>query len=112
MPSININGKEVMRGTKITWKELEEYLTNNHDDKGVIVFKQGKWFKKEFTEIERSYEVRGNCKWFDHTKLGKSIFGYCLDNDPEEQGVRLDHYMFYQEPAEKNWQVDYCYIVE
>ena len=110
MPTININGKEVMRGTKITWNELEECRTNNHDGKGVIVFKQGEWFNKEYTEVERSYEVKGNCKWFDHTKLGKSIFGDSLDGN--DLAVRLDHYMFYQEPAEKNWQVDYCYIVE
>ena len=95
---------------KITWKELEEYLTNNHEGKGVIVFKQGKWFNKEYSETERSYEVHGNCKWFDHTKLGKSIFGYCLDG--KDEGVRLDYYMFYCDKPEDNWQVDYCYIVE
>lgn len=110
MPFININGKEVMRGTKITWKELEEYLTNNHDGKGVIVFKQGKWFNRELTEIERSYEVHGSDKWFDHTMLGKSIFGFSLDG--KDLGVRLDYFMFYCENPDHIWQVDYCYIVE
>lgn len=76
-------------------------------EKAVIVFTENS-FKKEYSELERSYEVNKDCKYFDSSKIGNSLFGNCLDG--KDKGVRLDWYMH---PSESDrWKVEYCYIIE
>lgn len=97
---------------KITWEELDEYLSNNHDKKGVIVFKQNKDWKREFSEEERSYIVYGDNKWFNPKMIGTSLFGTNLTHT--DCGVRLDWYMraLPEDGLGERWIVDYCYILE
>lgn len=97
---------------KITWNELEEYLQNNEKGKGVIVFKQGKDWKREFSEEERSYVVHGDNKWFKPYCIGCSLFGTNLTKT--DCGVRLDLYMraLPEDGIGERWIVDYCYILE
>ena len=82
-------------------------VTSQYEDKnclyGVVVFKQGPWFKKEYTEVERSYRFSSDNKYFISGMGGNSIFASCLDGI--EHGVRLDYYM-------GEWEIDYCYIEE
>lgn len=99
---------------KLTWSEVEELMWKHNRDnnitvKGidkhpitcVVVFKQGDWFRKEFTEVERSYRVSSDNKAFIPGQIGSSIFADCLDGT--ENGVRLDYYI-------NRWKVDYCYM--
>lgn len=97
---------------KITWKELEQYLQEHHDKRGVIVFKQGKDWKREFNEKERSYLIHGDDKWFNPEMIGSSLYGYSLDG--KDMGVRLDWYMraLPEDGIGERWIVDYCYILE
>lgn len=99
---------------KITFSELTEAFYKHNEVNnasfvnkniltGVIVFKNGPWFKKEFTEIERSYSFSSNNKFFVPCMCGNSIFADCLDNT--EHGIRLDAYF-------GKWEIDYCYIKE
>ena len=74
--------------------------------KGVIVFKQGDYFNREYTETERSYETDYKQKWFDWTMNGGSIFGNCLDGS---EYIRIDE-KFRREY--NPWAIDYCYITE
>lgn len=98
---------------KITWTEFEALMWKHNEDNnittkgqdrhpitGVVVYKQGDWFKKEYTEIERSYRVSSSNKAFIPGQIGRSIFADCLGGT--EHGVRLDWY--------NNWEVDYCYM--
>lgn len=71
--------------------------------KAVVVFKQGPWFKQEFSEKSRSYIFSSDNKYFIDGMGGNSIYADCLDGS--ERGVRLDWYM-------NDWEVDYCYMVE
>jgi hypothetical protein len=106
-------GGEFVKQQKMTWPELEAYLKEHSDRKGVIVFKQGKdWKKENYTLEERSYEVSGNNKWFKPYALGNSLFGYSLDG--KENGVRLDWYMYSipEDGLGERWIVDYCYLLE
>ena len=99
---------------KLTWSEVEELMwkhnrdnnitvkgTDKHPITCVVVFKQGDWFRKEFTEVERSYRVSSDNKAFIPGQIGSSIFADCLDGT--ENGVRLDYYI-------NRWKVDYCYM--
>ena len=99
-----------MENKKLTWEQVDEYLTKHNDKKAVIVFKQNKnWKKEHYSLDELSYIVSGRDKWFNPWSLGSSIFGYNLAGT--ERGVRLDWYMF-DENKEYRWEVDYCYILE
>jgi hypothetical protein len=75
---------------KINWK------------KAVIVFKESS-FKKPFTEVQRSYEISSDAKYFNYNMNGSSLFGNCLDGS--DDGVRLDRYFH-------EWKIDFCYITE
>ena len=101
---------------KITFSELVEafhkhnrennvthQFADNNSLTGVVVFKNGPWFKKEFTEVERTYLFSSDNKYFIAGMGGNSIFADCLDNT--EHGVRLDAYL-------SKWEIDYCYIKE
>ena len=66
---------------------------------GVIVYKQDKTWNREYSELERSYEVSNANRQFQPGKISNSLRGYCLDG--KDLGVRLDLY---------DWEVDYCYM--
>ena len=87
---------------KLTLKELENKI--GEWSKAIIVFKQTNFFIKEFSEIERSYKISSDAKYFDSSKIGTSLFGDCLDG--QDDGIRLD--WWFQDGA----IIDYCYIVE
>ena len=97
---------------KITFKELCNYLRDNTEGKGVIVFKQGKDWKKEFSEEERSYIVHGDNKFFKPYLIGSSLYGTNLTKT--DCGVRLDWYMkaIPEDGLGERWTIDYCYILE
>ena len=69
----------------------------------VVVFKESS-FEKPFTELERSYQISSDAKYFDANMGGSSLFGNCLDG--KDLGVRLDLYMY------EGWKIDFCYITE
>ena len=71
--------------------------------KAVIVFKQGPWFKQEYTEEQRSYIFSSDNKYFISGLGGCSLYADCLDGS--DRGVRLDWYL-------PEWKIDYCYMVE
>ena len=98
----------VKSNEKITWSEMCDFLCENHDRKGVVVFKQNPTWKKQYSEKSRSYEVGGWCNLFYSNLISTSVFGNCLDGS--ENGVRLDWYMHADKPEER-WKVDYCYIL-
>ena len=101
---------------KITFSELVEAFHKHNEENnvthkfadnnsltGVVVFKQGPWFKKEYTETERSYSFSSDNKYFIAGMGGNSIFANCFDGT--DNGVRLDAYI-------NKWEIDYCYIKE
>ena len=97
-----------MEKNKMTWSEMAEYLRHHHNEKGVVVFKQHPKWNKEYSEGERSYVVSGDNKHFYDNMISTSIWADALEGT--DKGVRLDWYMFYEEPEYK-WQVDYCYLL-
>jgi len=99
---------------KLTWAEFEARMWDHNEKNnittkgqdehpliGVVVYKQGDWFNKTYTETERSYRVSSNNKAFIPGQIGNSIFGDCLDG--RDLDVRLDWY-------NSDWEVDYCYM--
>lgn len=94
---------------KLTWGEMYDILCHDHSKNGVIVFKQHPSWKREFSELERSYEISGECNAFDNDKISTALWGDCLGCKDEE--VRLDWYMKADDPKER-WVVDYCYLLE
>ena len=64
---------------KLTLKELENKI--GEWKRAIIVFKQTNFFIKEFSEIERSYEISSDAK-----------YGDCLDG--KEHAIRLDCWLF------------------
>lgn len=97
-----------MQEQKLTWSEMTEKLREDHNRTGVVVFKNGPYWDKEYPLDERSYLVSGNDKYFDSKYCGKSIFSSNLTKT--DIGVRLDWYMVGN--GKDNWEVDYCYLVE
>lgn len=98
-----------------SWGEFERIMYQHNVDNGitvkgvdkhpligVVVYKQGDYFRKEYTEKERSYRVSSDNKAFIPGQMGSSIFADCLDD--VDTGVRLDWY--------KEWVIDYCYFEE
>lgn len=98
-----------MKEQKMTWCELSDYLCEHHEAVGVVVFKQHPEWKREFTEKERSYCVSGDNKFFYPNMISTSIWADALEGT--DKGVRLDWYMFHEEPKYR-WQIDYCYLLE
>ena len=92
---------------KITFGQLCN--TSDSWEKAVIIFAPES-FNREFSEIERSYEVYSDAKYFDANMGGSSLFGNCLDG--KDNGVRLDWYMKRMPSEGTPWTVEYCYIVE
>lgn len=103
---------------KITWSEFDNIMwqhnkeagitvkgTDPHPITGVVVFKQGPWFNREYSEHSRSYRVSSSNKWF-LPNIGRSIFADCLDGTDSD--VRLDYYM---KECGGDWEVDYCYMI-
>lgn len=84
--------------------EAHEQQKNAEYIEAVIVFKQGDYFKQEYTEVERSYKITNDCKYFKWWMCGSGLFGNCLDGT--DLGVRLDHYI-----KECGWEIDYCYLL-
>lgn len=73
---------------------------------GAIVFTVDS-FDKYYPLKSRTYLLSSNNKYFQPSKLGRSIFASCEDgSDP---CIRLDWYMF---SANDNWKIDYCYITD
>ncbi len=103
---------------KITWGELckamwdfnakRGYTTKGNAEKlvGIVVFTEDSW-KKQFTEIQRSYKLTSDNKAFLPNQLSNSVFADCLDGS--DNGVRIDWYMH---DDKMPWKVEYCYIVE
>lgn len=92
---------------KLTFEELCDKLENDENLNGVIVFKQNRSWKEEYSLEERSYVVSGNNKYFKPYALGCSLFGTNLTGT--DYGVRLDWYM---KDDENPWIVDYCYVLK
>ena len=92
---------------KITFGELCN--TSDTWEKAVIVFAPES-FGRDFSELERSYEVSSGAKYFDDSMIGSSLFGNCLDGT--DNGVRLDWYMNRLQEEGTPWTVEYCYIVK
>ena len=82
---------------------LSDLHKNDVWKKAVVVFTESS-FEKPFTELERSYTISSDAKYFDGNMNGNSLFGNCLDE--KDLGVRLDLYIY------EGWKVDYCYITE
>lgn len=91
---------------KFTFEELEN---NKNWSEAVVVFTEDS-FNEQYTEIQRSYAIKSDEKWFDSRMNGNSLFGNCLDGT--DQGVRLDIYMRMLPSEGKRWSVDYCYITK
>jgi hypothetical protein len=91
-----------MEQTKMTLTELKNALPAWEE--AVIVFTKDS-FNREYSEIERSYQIHSTAKYFKPFANGNSLFGNCLDG--KDNGVRLEHYM-----ASEGWKVEYCYIVK
>lgn len=85
---------------KIKFYDLQEI----EDWKEAVVVFTKDSFEKEFTELERSYQISSDAKYFDANMGGSSLFGDCLDG--KDLGVRLDIYIY------DGWKVDYAYITE
>lgn len=91
---------------KISFKELK--ARRSEWKSAVIVFKQGPYFNREYTELERSYRLVENDMWgLDDTKSGRRITGSSLDGS--DKNVRIDAYIYGSDPNYR-WQIDYCYI--
>lgn len=74
--------------------DLEKLLNNSDWEAALIIFAKDNW-NIDYTEEERTYRVSVNSKYFQHDKIGTSLFGNCLDG--KDNGVRLDLY---------NWKVE------
>lgn len=82
---------------------------NKEWKEAVIVFKENS-FEKEFTELERSYAISHDNKYFNGMMNGNSLFGNCLDG--KDNGVRLDIYMKMLPKEGRRWNIEYCYITK
>ena len=83
---------EIMKDHNRRFNETERTLS------GIIVYSQDN-FTVPYTEEQRSYRVWNDNKKFRKNRVGKSLFGDCIDgSDPD---VRLDQY---------DWNIDYCYV--
>lgn len=88
-----------------TKKDLSE-LNKDNFKKAVIVFTKES-FKRDYNEVQRSYEITSDNKCFDANLISSSLYGNCLDGT--DQGVRLDLYMY---DVENKWTIERIYITE
>lgn len=101
---------------KLTWDEIRDAMWSFNKEHGytskgnkerleaIVVFTEDS-FKKTYTEKERSYKFTSDNKGFLPSQSSNSIFADCLDG--KDLGVRLDWYMYDEEP----WKVEYCYLL-
>ena len=86
----------------------ESNITQQFGDKNPLIcyvkIKQMPFFKKQYTDEERTYKFRSDNKRFIARMGGNSIFGDCV-GDANDTGVRLDYYLF-----EGGWEVEDCWI--
>ena len=87
---------------KLTFSQLTDYLRNNPEGEGVVVFKNGPWWKQEYPEKSRSYKVTANNNYFKSGMISNALWGDCLDGSED---IRLDWYL-------GEWKIDYCYITK
>lgn len=66
-----------------------------------VVVKQMPYWKKQYTELERTYTFRSDNKRFIARMGGNSIFADCI-GDENDKGVRLDWYL-------GDWQFEKCW---
>ena len=85
------------------FKFNEEHPDGKSKQNGVIVFTSDS-FNKYYTEEQRSYRTDNFQKAFRHGTISNSIYANCLDGT--DNGVRLDWYMYDENP----WKVEYCYM--
>lgn len=88
---------------------LEDLHKNESWEKAVIIFDKSS-FDREYSELERSYKISRDNKYFNPHAISNSLFGNCLDG--KDNGVRLDIYMSLLPKEGKRWKVEYCYITE
>lgn len=88
------------------FETLRELAENTSWTKAVIVFTKDS-FKKEFSELERSYQISRDSKYFNPEMNGNSLFGNCLDG--KDDGVRLDLYIHELPEKGSVWKVEYCF---
>lgn len=91
---------------KLSFDQLER---SNEWKKAVVVFTEDS-YEREFSELERSYKISHDNKYFSGIASGNSLFGSCLDG--KDNNVRLDIYMSLLPKEGRRWKVEYCYIVE
>lgn len=60
-------------------------------------------FKKEYSELSRTYRTSNDNKRFKDGMISNSFYGDCLDGT--DQGVRLDYYI-------GDWTIEKCVFVE
>ena len=90
----------------MTFKEMCKYLSEHHDQQGVIVFKKDLLDRKDYqTEAQRSWVVEGRSNLFYKGLSSKSLFGHNLADGVEAGGLRLDYWI-------QNYKIDHCYILE
>lgn len=94
---------------KISWKQLCDYLRDNHNSKGVAVIKQLPAWEKDYSLEARSYIISGKEKYFYPEMISTSIWADNLDGS--DKGVRFDWYI-HSEDKNYKWQIEYCYILE
>lgn len=75
---------------------------------GHIVF-AAKSFKKEYSEVSRTYAVSSDNKAFKPDAVGYSIYGYCLDGS--DDGARLDRVMAEEAGGPEGWVVESCRLI-
>lgn len=96
---------------EITYNEMKSRFRQAERDKkttvGYIVFTEDS-FDAPYTEEQRTYEVRSNCKAFMDGMCGYSIFGISLDG--EDVNVRLDTYMADEHGGKNGWKIERCYM--
>lgn len=85
---------------KVTLEYLKKNL-NWHE--AVIVFTEDS-FEKPYTELQRSYIINSDAKWFKPNTISDSLYGSCLDGT--DQGVLLSGYMKLLPHEGKRWNVE------
>lgn len=100
---IHIKEEELlMSKEKISFEKLRSSTSSWNT--AIIVFTQGS-FEKNYTELERSYKIKSDAKYFNIQMIGNSLFGDCLDGS--EHDIRLDKHI-----DNDGWVIDYCYIID
>jgi hypothetical protein len=102
---INITrGVQTLEKVKVTLNDLKEM----EDWKNAVIVFTKDSFDREYSELERSYKISRENKYFMPMMNSYSLFGSCLDG--KDSGVRLDIYMNINQG--KRWKEEYCYIID